>query len=120
MRVARDRTPQPPGRTPKLRPDPSGEPGRQYDHLSVAGDGPGQTPLEDLVPGIVLVVLSALMIPLILLVAIIPVGVVAVFVPLGVVFLVLGVWLIRRGARRQAWRNGRSLWPALAAAAAAA
>jgi len=87
------------------RPHPSGEPGRQYDHLSVADNGPGQTPIEDVVPGVLLVVVG---IAMVLLVTLLPgsgVAALAVFVPLGVVFLALGTWLIRRGSRRWAWRK---------------
>ena len=102
--MARNRTPQPPGRTPKPQPHPSGEPGRTHDGLSVAGDGPGQTPLEDVVPGIVIVVIGLVTIPLALLPGA-PVAIVAVFVPLGVGALVLGGWLIRRGSKRWAWRR---------------
>ena len=105
--MARERTPQPSGNPPKPQPHPSGEPGRKYDHLSTAGEGPGQTPLEDVVPGIILTVLSLPMMAtgFLLLFPDPSIAVVAVFVPLGVVFLALGVWLIRRGSKRWAWRK---------------
>jgi len=63
--------------------------------------------MEDILPGILLVVLAAIMIPLLALLLFPnpPVAIVAVFVPLGIVFLALGIWLIRRGSRRMAWRK---------------
>jgi len=57
-------TPMPTGKG-HPRPHPSGEPGRQYDHLSVAGDGPGQTPIEDVVPGVLLVLVGIAMVLLV-------------------------------------------------------
>ena len=104
--MARERKPQP-WDVPTPPRDTTGEPGRTYDHLSSAGEGPGQTPLEDVIPGIVLTVLSLFMLPtaFLLLAPDPPIAVVAVFVPLGVVFLGLGLWLIQRGSKRWAWRK---------------
>lgn len=95
----------PTGRGQKPQPHPSGEPGRQYDNLTVAGDGPGQTPLEDVIPGILLVVLGLAMILVVTLIPGMAVAAIAVFVPLGVVFFALAAWLIRRGSKRWAWRK---------------
>ena len=94
----------PTGRGPKPQPHPSGEPGREYDSYTVAGEGPGQTPLEDVIPGIVFVVLTIITIPLVTLLPNTPIAVTAVFVPVVIVFLILGIWMIRRGAKRWAWR----------------
>lgn len=95
----------PTGRGPKRQPHPSGEPGRQYDHLSSAGEGPGQTPLEDVIPGIVLVAFAIIMIPLAIVLAFTTIAAFIVLLALGIIFLVLGTWLIRRGSKRWAWRQ---------------
>jgi hypothetical protein len=108
--MVKDWSSMPTGRGTQPSANPTGEPGRQHDHLSSAGEGPGQTPGEDILPGVLLVVFAALMIPsaALLLFADPPIAVVAVLVPLGVVFLVLGIWLIRRGSRRLAWRKANT------------
>ena len=91
--------------------DTTGEPGRASDHLSSLGEGPGQTPLEDVIPGIILVAVAAIALPIVAIVAFLPgtpVAIPAVFVPVGLVFLLLGIWLIRRGAKRWAWRKAHA------------
>lgn len=103
--MAKERKPQPSGQVPSVPVDTTGEPGRKYDHLSTAGEGPGQTPLEDVIPGILITVVAIIVIPLVIFVPGVVVAVTAVFVPVGVVFLALGIWLIRRGSKRWAWRK---------------
>jgi len=103
--MAPDDSPMPTGRGPVRQPDPSGEPGRKYDHLSSAGEGPGQTPLEDVIPGILLVVFAVFMIPLAIVLAFSTIAAFIAVLALGIVFLALGIWLIRRGSKRWAWRK---------------
>lgn len=103
--MAHDNSPMPTGRGPERVPHPSGEPGRKYDHLSSAGEGPGQTPLEDVIPGILLVAFALSAIPLAIVLAFSTIAAFIVLLALGIIFLALGAWLIRRGAKRWAWRK---------------
>ena len=103
--MAPDDSPMPTGRGPVRQPHPSGELGRKYDHLSSAGEGPGQTPLEDVIPGILLVVFAVFMIPLAIVLAFSTIAAFIAVLALGIVFLALGIWLIRRGSKRWAWRK---------------
>ena len=107
--MAPDDSRMPTGRGPVRQPDPSGEPGRKYDHLSSAGEGPGQTPLEDVIPGILLVVFAVFMIPLAIVLAFSTIAAFIAVLALGIVFLALGIWLIRRGSKRWAWRKANIL-----------